>query len=112
MSKMQLMGQAAVRFMCPGCKDYHTFFYNGRRHPVSGATWKFDGNLDCPTVSPSLNLAWGNQADEKWEQSEGEPPPNGWSGRCHSIITSGKISFCGDCTHHLVGQTVDLPELG
>ena len=46
---------------------------------------------------------------------------NGGSGRvtgtmpdgtkvCHSFIRDGRIQFLGDCTHHLAGQTVDLPD--
>jgi hypothetical protein len=30
---------------------------------------------------------------------------------CHSIITDGKIQFCGDCTHALAGKIVDLPDI-
>jgi hypothetical protein len=28
---------------------------------------------------------------------------------CHSFVVDGRIQFLGDCTHHLAGQTVDLP---
>lgn len=30
---------------------------------------------------------------------------------CHSFVTDGKIQFLGDCTHNLVGQIVELPEI-
>lgn len=29
---------------------------------------------------------------------------------CHYFIKAGRIEFCGDCTHALKGQTVDLPD--
>ena len=29
---------------------------------------------------------------------------------CHHFVTEGKIQFCGDCTHALRGQTVELPD--
>lgn len=32
-------------------------------------------------------------------------------GICHYFIRGGKIEFCGDSTHNLSGQTVDLPDI-
>ena len=37
--------------------------------------------------------------------------PDNPASRCHSFITDGRISFCGDSEHALAGQTVDLPEV-
>ena len=69
-------------FYCPGCKDNH---YLNKR-------WKFNGDLDRPTFTPSLLSQYNNKEI------------------CHSYITDGKIRFLTDCTHHLKGQTVELPE--
>ena len=33
------------------------------------------------------------------------------SEKCHLFVTDGKIIYCGDCTHELSGQTVDLPNI-
>lgn len=30
---------------------------------------------------------------------------------CHSFVRNGRIEYLGDCTHHLKGQTVDLPDM-
>lgn len=57
--------------------------------------WTWNGSLDAPTFSPSLLVTW---------------PQKGIEQRCHSFITDGKIAFCGDSTHALAGQTIDIPE--
>ncbi len=71
-------------FNCPGCKEHHVF----------NNTWKFNGDYEKPTVTPSLLVTNGNPLY-----------------RCHSFITDGRIQFLSDCTHELAGQTVDLIEL-
>jgi hypothetical protein len=95
-------------FWCPGCKCSHpvavsTPFRNG-------AKWTFNGNPDLPTFSPSLHIKTGHyvtgeRAEECWLCKKGSVA----CGVCHSFITDGRIQFLGDCTHHLAGQTVDLP---
>ena len=78
-------------FYCPGCKWAHMFY-------ISGPTiWKFDGNLESPTFTPSLLNRAPNHANPAQRV-------------CHLFLTAGKLHFCGDCTHSLAGQTVDLPE--
>lgn len=67
-------------FWCPGCECAHGI----------NATWQFNGDLEKPTISPSV-LATGEK-------------------RCHSYVKDGKIQFLGDCDHVLKGQTVELPE--
>lgn len=110
--KLQTISEGYVyRFMCPGCKEWHTFWCNGKHH-TNGHTWSFNMNMDAPTITPSLNISWGKEADPKSGEPEGLPPNNGWSGRCHSVITDGKISFCNDSTHELSGQSnIDLPDV-
>jgi hypothetical protein len=68
--------------------------------------WTFDGNLEAPTFSPSVNNTWGKFVDPNYVE---EDPSE--SGRCHYFIRDGQIQFCGDCTHSLSGQTVPLPDL-
>lgn len=112
MGKIIIVGKSAAKFMCPGCKEEHTFFYNGRRWPSTGATWNWDGNTEEPTITPSLNIGWGKQVDPNWEEPSGEDAGDNWSGRCHSVITKGLISFCNDSTHHLSGQNnIPLPDI-
>jgi hypothetical protein len=67
-------------YNCPGCKWEHAFSPN---------VHQFDGNMDRPTISPSLL--------------------HNSSHVCHSYIKDGVIEFLGDCWHELKGQKVPLP---
>jgi hypothetical protein len=73
-------------FTCPGCKKEH--WYDTR--------WKFDGNFEKPSFSPSL-LVYPNKTAK-------QP-------RCHLWITNGIIRFFDDCDHELKNQTVPMVEL-
>lgn len=85
---------------CPGCNNGHEI---NIVHPnSSGAKWSFNGNMERPTFTPSINLKWGKFAGQKDTEC---------GGVCHYFITDGRIQFCGDCTHALAGQTVDLPDI-
>ena len=85
-------------FYCPGCSHAHTINTNP-------GGWGFDGNLESPTFTPSVLLMHEAKPDaapgfEEWRTKR----------ICHSFVTAGRIQFLGDCTHALVGQTVDLPD--
>jgi hypothetical protein len=74
---------------CPGCKRMHVFAVDA---PFSnGARWTFNGDLEKPTFTPSMNITG--------------------QGVCHYFLRDGQIQFLVDCTHGLSGQTVPLPEL-
>lgn len=101
---------------CPGCKERH----------VLDDRWKFNGDVERPSFGPvkpgtphSLAIRSGHFARAHkpgdtcwcdWAKEHGEPPPFECS-VCHTYITDGKIQYLADCTHALVGQTVDLPDL-
>lgn len=68
---------------CPGCEQAH----------VLPASWCFDENIQAPTFSPSFKHDWGGRR------------------MCHYFIAGGRIQFCGDSTHALAGQTVDMPNI-
>ncbi|WP_395144835.1 DUF6527 family protein [Armatimonas sp.] len=70
---------------------------------TSKARWEWNGDVDFPTITPSVNESWG-PIPESYRQS-GEPE----TGRNHYIITAGRIQYCGDCTHSFAGQTQELP---
>jgi len=72
---------------CPGCKSIHRINVNAP-NKYSNARWTWDGNVDAPTFSPSINIV----------------------GHCHYFIRAGQIQFCQDSTHALAGKTVPLPE--
>lgn len=82
------------QFYCPGCKSHHGVWTasEGYPHPV----WSFNGNLENPTVSPSIKVTY---------------PYAGKVNICHSFVKDGKIQFLSDCTHELAGTTIELPDI-
>ena len=71
---------------CPGCNEPHSLI-----------GWKFGGDLNRPTFSPSLLIFVPVGEQRKTI--------------CHSFITDGQIHFLSDSVHSLAGQTVELPEV-
>lgn len=65
-------------------------------------TWTFDGNVNAPTLSPSVLVQGVETNDEGMYVRDTV---------CHSFVHAGRIQFLGDCTHELRGQTVDLPDM-
>lgn len=61
--------------------------------------WSWNGDTESPTLKPSIltEFTWGEEYTIH---------------RCHSFVNDGKIQFLSDCSHELVGQTVDLLEVG
>ena len=84
-------------YECPGCGMGHAPHVRPHKLP-NGASWEFNGNLDLPTFSPSILVTM-------------EDPDGRKVMVCHSFVENGKIRYLSDCTHHLAGQTVDLPEI-
>lgn len=82
-------------FDCPGCKCSHWF--TSKDYTRGIIHWDFNGNMEKPTVNPSILVNRGGV--------------NVNMPICHSFIKDGFIQFLNDCTHHLAGQTVELPEL-
>jgi len=78
-------------FECPGCGYSHVF----------DARWKFNGNFEKPTFTPSLLCNQHATADDIARGIH----------RCHTFVTDGKIQFLSDCSHHLAGQTVELSDV-
>jgi hypothetical protein len=74
-------------FHCPGCGHAHAVTVNGKKNG-SNASWEWNGSMDKPTFTPSLNVV----------------------GYCHSFVRDGNIQFLSDCTHKLAGQTVEIPD--
>ena len=71
-------------FWCWGCDEYHGI-------NVGPNGWKFNGDTQKPTLTPSLLVE-----------------PNKPEDRCHLFVTNGQIRYCGDCHHDLRGQTLDM----
>ena len=75
-------------YWCDGCGYEHAFALRS-----DGGNHDFNGDLDNPTVTPSLvqNFTPGTM--------------------CHSFINNGHIQYLTDCFHHLAGQTIELPDI-
>lgn len=82
---------AAILIMCPACDDLHMLPVGGDV-PPGKPQWEFNGNLEAPTLSPSLLTRMGNQV-------------------CHSFLRNGIWEFLSDCTHAFAGQNTPSPEL-
>lgn len=93
--------KCVVAIMCPGCKCHHVI---ATVQPFSnGAKWGFNGDMDKPTFSPSLLITTPEVKDEEYTIP---------ATVCHSWIENGMIRFMDDgTTHHLRGQTVELPDV-
>jgi hypothetical protein len=91
---------------CPGCyeaskdkyPDDQRFWLNGCLHCFSASVHQFDGNLERPTISPSLLCTYTDHE-------------TGQNFVCHSFIKDGRIQYLGDCTHVFANQTVDLMDV-
>lgn len=86
----------ALMFVCPGCladgrgSGLHMLPVNTTNKSPS---WDWDGNLEEPTLSPSILTGKGS--------------PN----ICHSFLTKGIFDFLTDSTHPLAGTKVQIPDL-
>lgn len=84
-----------LAFCCPGCalddhSGLHMLAVNTTEHSPS---WTWDGNLEAPTISPSILTTWLETF------------------RCHSFLEAGVFRFLEDSTHALSGQSVPMPDL-
>ena len=104
-----------LRFFCPGCKTPHRI-----QHGTGpGPRWGWNGDADKPTFTPSVlvtgrDLTPKGEADFEAWCAAGHPDRKGVpfesaDVRCHTFVTDGRIQYLSDCTHHLAGQTIDLP---
>lgn len=73
-------------WLCPGCGEYHHVPTEGHE-----AKWKWDGDMDAPTLSPSVRV----QAKHR-----------GYC--CHFFIRKGVAEFCGDCSHEHAGKKMPV----
>lgn len=85
-----------LAFVCPGCIDMlggsgiHVLAVNST---VKSPSWSWDGNLEKPTLSPSVLTGKGSDKI------------------CHSFLKKGVFEFLGDCNHSLAGQKVEMVDL-
>jgi hypothetical protein len=70
---------------CPACGFGHNFQDTG---------WKFDGDEEYPTFTPSMKVVI---------RREGEPVYI-----CHATVKNGKIHYHNDSTHAHAGKVIKL----
>lgn len=88
----------ALMFVCPGCafngmSGLHMLPVNSK---VKSPSWDWDGNLEAPTVSPSILTKWWHLSNQVV---------------CHSFLKAGVFEYLGDCTHQYANQHVPIPNL-
>ena len=115
MSRVTL-ADGQVSFRCPGCGHRHTLPVG-----VGAGHWGFNGDLERPTLAPSIHARSGCYCDPSCCQGEGAEfcdrnMPAGEDGvkvcyECHFYVRDGRIEFIPDCSHALAGQVIDLPEV-
>jgi len=87
-----------LMFVCPGCVAGGPDGYAGvhalpvnTTEDIGKPAWTWDGNLEAPTLSPSI-LSKGYCL-------------------CHSFLRNGIFEFLSDSDHPLAGQSVPIPDL-
>lgn len=111
---LRSMGERVVGFMCPGCDRIHLVTIDQTQKP----SWGYNNNPDAPTFTPSILLKTGHHMNshqgECWcdyNKARPDEEPDFECTLCHSFVRDGQIQFLNDCTHHLAGQTMGLPEI-
>lgn len=87
----------ALAFICPGCASVSERSTGLHLLPVNTTNkkpaWEWDGNLEAPTLSPSILTGKGS------------------SSICHSFLKNGVFNFLTDSTHALSGKEIPIPDL-
>lgn len=102
-----------LMFWCPGCNGAHMVTVGDG----PGPRWGYNGDPAKPSFTPSILIQTGHyvpgqeggQCYCNWDRRDQDDFADLKCSVCHSFVTDGRIQFLGDCTHHLAGQTVDLP---
>lgn len=84
-----------VVYRCPGCGMEHRIPFE--KPQTNKAIWGFNGDVEAPTLTPSINARTG-------------PFPDGHIDICHHFVRNGQIEFCPDSNHHLSSKTVNMLE--
>ena len=106
MNKAKLDQNGHITFKCPACaatkatfKDGHVYDMPGQHsvpvRPHAPKGWGFNGDLERPTLMPSLKVTYGEDSDYI----------------CHFHVRNGQIQYCGDSTHALAGKTIPMEDI-
>lgn len=91
--KLVKIDDDCMAWFCPGCDMLHPVYLARDPSDKNQSIWRFDGNLECPTFTPSVVT---KLSDVK---------------KCHVFVIQGKIQYLDDCWHHLRSTTIDLPDV-
>lgn len=112
-AKMRLAEGNRLMYWCDGCRCLHTVQYGDG----GGPRWTWNGDANNPTFSPSVLVRSGHYADHAGMTAAdcwicNNPEESHFKCTiCHTFVRDGRVEYLNDCTHHLAGQTVDLPDL-
>lgn len=84
-------------FWCPACRCTHGVSTRG-----PGPVWTFNGDYERPTFAPSLKM--------EIVAPKTAMEPEKLLSCCHLVVTCGRISYEGDCTHGMAGRVIDMEE--
>lgn len=91
MPKLKETGESPdYLFYCPGCKCDHGLWTSNKNG--NNVIWKFNGDLNKPTVTPSLLIKHGKNIV------------------CHLFIKEGMLKYLHDCSHELAGETIEMED--
>ena len=93
-NKINFADDGTCLFKCPGCESVHSIQVIGRE-----PTWTWNNKYDLPTFLPSVRVT----------QPRFEGPCK-YNNVCHFYIRSGYFLYLTDCTHHLAGQKIEMPD--
>lgn len=100
-------GEADYLFDCPACGCSHGVWVTPHDNG-NGATWQWNGDVNEPTLFPSLLVKWCKyDREENGEIIESSVKEI----VCHSFISAGFILYQNDCTHEMAGEVVELPKI-
>src|SRR5438105_2357381 len=94
-AKLRSVQGQLFAFWCPGCDGAHGV--------PAGRGWTWNGDIEKPTVSPSLKISSGHYVDRHmpgspcwctYNAEHPEQPAPFRCGRCHLHIVNGMIQFC------------------
>lgn len=88
-SKLEKLSDGKLVWWCPACETYHGGYVDGQNRPV----WRFDGNFNTPTFSPSflVRMPRGDRTEI-----------------CHTFVEKGHIRYLPDCTHSMAGKSIPM----
>lgn len=108
--KVKLHSDGSFTYRCP-CGDVHH---------ITPKIWTWNGNVESPTISPSVLVRSGHyvprqpgEPESCWctyakEHPEDKLPFGCYL--CHSYVENGSVRFLNDCSHEHAGKTLPIPD--